>query len=179
MGAISDLLMMQLAFHASPNASAAAAAVFKEACVEGTLKLTPARGRILKEDELTDFTSVLRWARPTSNKTVIKFNQPPSTYLIFADYEHVQPKSIARECVVVSRVITQDDAMAALMKTAPGMKPRATWIPNMYFPEWTIDAPKRGFRARMRVRDDRSILLEIASYASAIPQLPSPGITHQ
>jgi hypothetical protein len=171
--------MMQFAFQTSPAASAAAAQVFKQACVQGTLKLSPERGRILKEYELTDFTSVLRWGRPTKNKTVIKFNDPPATYLVFADYGKAQPKSIARECIVVSRVITLDDAMAALIGTAPDLEPRLTWISNMYLREWTIDAPRRGFRARMRVRDDRSILLDVGSYETAIPTLPSPGITHQ
>jgi hypothetical protein len=107
---------------------------------------------------------VLGRYRAGAKHTVVKLNHPQSTYLIFADYGDVQPGNTERRCVLVSRAVTQRDAMLALMQTAPGIAPKQTWVPDMHLPEWTIDLPRQGYRTRMRVRPDNSIILEVANY---------------
>ena len=154
--------------YADDAASKKAVQIFKEACTQGALKLSPERGRILEQNELTDFTSVLQFFRATKNATVIKFNDPRGTFLVFADYVKVQAKGLGRQCIVVSRVLSLNDALAALIETAPDREPRRTWIPNMYLNGWTIDAPDRGFRASVGLRSDRSVIMEIGTYGSAM-----------
>ena len=45
---------------------------FREACVEGSLKLSPGRGKVLREREITDFVYMSDWGRPTRRRTVVK-----------------------------------------------------------------------------------------------------------
>lgn len=145
------------------TASQAAVQAFNEACVQGQFKLSPERGRILTKEEDVPFANVLP-TRPQTQHMTVKLAYPPQTYLVFAQYEHLQPHSIARECALVSGSITKHDAMAALMATAPGVNPEITYIPIMYLPEWTIDQPGKGFRSRMNLREGGSIILDVGMY---------------
>ena len=146
-------------------ASMSAVQAFKDGCSQGSLKLSPSQGRVLQDGERRpDLVSVIGRYRTTSKPTVIKFNYPRSTYLIFAEYRDAQPRGIDRVCVLWSRAITKRDAMQALMETAPGIAPKQTWIPDMHLPEWTIDVPQLGYRTRMKIQRDESIFLEVANY---------------
>jgi hypothetical protein len=154
-------------------ASAAAAAAFREGCEQGSLKLTPERGRVLKDSEAAEYVDALSWGRAVTQRTVVVFTYPPSTYMAIAQFRDVQPKGIARICVLVSKVLTDADASRALIETTPEIPPRQTWVPDMLVPEWTVDVPKQGYRKRMAVRHDGSTLLEVATYASD-PSTPPP-----
>ena len=157
------MLMIQQApsVYSDEAGSKAALQIFRDACTEGHIAVPPDRGRILRDSELTDFADFIRW-RATRGKTVVKFNYPRGTFLIFADYKHVQPKGIGRECIVVSRVLSLEDAVRGIVWTAPDLYPSRTWG------GWAIDVPERGFRARAIVRSDRSMLLELGTYASVL-----------
>jgi hypothetical protein len=155
--------------------SAAAAEAFREGCERGELRLNPERGRILKDSEAGEFVDVLNWGRAVAQRTVVKFTYPPSTFMIIAQFRNVQPKGVARVCVLVSKVLTDADASRALIETNPEIRPRQTWIPDVLVPEWTVDVPKQGYRKRMAVRRDGSTLLEVATYASDPNTPPSPA----
>ena len=157
--------MEQPALTPKEAASEAAVQAFTEACVQGQLRLSPERGRILTEKEETEFTDVLSTWQPVQHITV-KLNYPPQTYLVIAHFGHLQRHSIANECMVISGSLTKHDAMAALMATAPGVTPVITYVPIMYLPEWTIDLPKKGFQSRMWIREGGSIILEVRMYNS-------------
>lgn len=144
-------------------ASQAAVQAFTDACVQGQLKLSPERGRILTEKEETEFTDVLSTWQPVQHITV-KLNYPPQTYIVIAHFGHLQSHSIASECMLISGSVTKHDAMAALMATAPGVTPVITYVPIMYLPEWIIDLPKRGFQSLIRIREGGSIILEVRMY---------------
>jgi hypothetical protein len=146
--------------------SAAAAEAFREGCERGALKLTPDRGRVLKDSEAGEYVDVLHWGRAVAERTVVKFTYPPSTYMIIAQFRDVQPKGIARVCVLISKVLTDSDASRALVETTPEIPARQTWVPDVMIPEWIVDVPKQGYRKRMAVRRDGSTLLEVATYAS-------------
>jgi len=90
-------------------------------------------------------------------------------------FRDVQPKGIARLCVLVSKVLTDADASRALIETSPEIRPRQTWVPDMLLPEWTVDVPKQGYRKRMAVGRDGWTSLEVATYASD----PSPPQARQ
>ncbi|MFL6863296.1 MAG: hypothetical protein ACJ8DZ_09875 [Allosphingosinicella sp.] len=152
--------------------SAAAAEAFREGCERGALRLTPERGRILKDTEVGEFTQVLDWGRRFAKRTVVKFTHPRSTYMIIAEYDELQPKGFSRVCVLVSKILSDRDASRALIESTPEIRPLQTWIPDMHVPEWILDVPKQGYRKRMAVRDDGSILLEVATYA-VDPSTPS------
>lgn len=155
--------MQQTAPTAAEAASQAAVQAFNEACVQGQLRLSPERGRILKKNEETDFTDVLSTWQPVSHVTV-QLNYPPQTYLVFAKFGHLTSHSVASECMLISASVSKQDAMAALMATAPEVRPVITYIPIMYLPEWTIDQPKKGFESLMRIREGGSIILEVRMY---------------
>jgi hypothetical protein len=158
---------------AAQAASAAAAAAFREGCEQGSLKLTPERGRVLKDSEAAEYVDALSWGRPVTQRTVVVFTDPPSTYMAIYQLRDVQPKGIARICVLVSKVLTDEDASRALIETTPEIHPRQTWVPDMLIPEWTVDVPKQGYRKRMAVGHDGWTSLEVATYASA-PSTPPP-----
>jgi hypothetical protein len=153
--------------------SAAAAEAFREGCERGALKLTPERGRVLKDSEAGEFVNGFSWGRVVAERTVIQFTYPPSTYMAILQFRDVQPKGIARLCVLVSKVLTDEDASRALIETTPEIRPRQTWVPDMLIPEWTVDVPKQGYRKRMAVGRDGWTSLEVATYASP-PSTPTP-----
>ncbi|HWU92490.1 MAG TPA: hypothetical protein VN106_04500 [Sphingomicrobium sp.] len=175
-----SLLALALLSQAAPPpdaeaASKAAVQVFEQGCVQGALKLSPGRARVLKDSEVPPFADVLDKSG-LAKLVVVQMYYPPATYLVSGRYDHLQKHSIANQCVVISRVLNKVDAMTALMATAPKAKPVVTYHPVMYFPEWTIDQPKQGFMSRMRINDDNSILIEVATYNNGTPQA---GPKHQ
>lgn len=153
--------------------SEAAINAFREACIQGSLKLSPARGRVLRNNETTSFVDVIDWNRAKMRRTVVKLNTPSSTYLVFAEYKSVQPKSIAATCSLVSGYLSKEDAAAAFLEGLPPYEPRPRWVPNMYFPVWTADHPELGYRKRLRFRNDGSIVLEVGMYPAGEPRLRS------
>jgi len=163
--------LAQVTMQAPPAESKAAVEAFRDGCTRGSLKLPASRGRILKANEVPDFADVIQWGRPTRNYTVIKFNYPRSTYLIFADFISVQPKSIAKVCVLVSHAISRDDATEAFLETPPATKPEPACTMHYCVPAWTIDRPDLGYRKRLAFRDDDSIFLEVATYTQ-VPKTP-------
>ena len=136
--------------------------------MRGELNLPASRGRILKESEVTDFFDVLDWNRATSERTYIKFNYPPSTYLVIGQYKNVQPNSIVRSCALVSGSLTKEDAAAVFLEGLPDYEPHPLWWPNMYSPSWVADHPELGFRKRLSFRRDDSIVLQVGMYAKAL-----------
>jgi hypothetical protein len=171
---LAALLVMQATpwVYVDPAASKAAAQIFRDACTKGEVNVTPENGHRLSDRDAVDYAHVLGW-RATKHSTVVEFTNPRATYLVFADYEGNQPGSIGRECVVVSRVLSLEDALAAMMSTAPEIEPRRAWIPNMYLNGWTVDARKRGFRSSVSVRGDRSVQIDLGTYASAMDKQTS------
>ena len=149
-----------------PAESRAAAALFVEACLQGKVSLANGRGEILPAETQPDFAEVIDWNKP-AKRTIIKFRQPAETYLVLAEYKYAAKHGFARSCYLVSRKLNGDDAQRALLVGSEGMKPKQTWWPNFYFPEWTIDAPKLGYYKRMKMRDNRSMLLEYSMYADS------------
>jgi hypothetical protein len=137
---------------------------FREACVEGSLRLSPERGRILKESEITTFVDLFEWGRATTRRTVIKLNNPPETYLVLADYTHLQRNSIANSCSLVSGRVSHEQAAAAFLEGLPDRNLLPYWMPNMNLPIWTADHPEAGYRKRLTFRNDGSIVLQIGLY---------------
>ena len=150
-------------------ASQAVVNVFHEGCETGELHLPASRGRMLRESEFPPIADVLPFLRKSLNHKVIKFIFPPKTYLVLADFQAVTKRSVVRTCTVVSKAITTSDASRALTWNIGKGEARAGCIPNMYRREWTYDRPDDGYRKRMRIRDDKSVLIEVANYAN-IPQ---------
>src|SRR4051794_7313335 len=107
---------------AAEAASAAAAAAFREGCEQGSLKLTPDRGRVLKDSEAAEFINGFSWGRVVAERTAIEFTNPPSTWMAIIQFRDVQPKGIARLCVLVSKVLTDADASRALIETTPEIR---------------------------------------------------------
>ncbi len=149
--------------------SKAVVQIFRDACTRGEVRVPADRAHLLSDDDAATYSGFFG-IRQTKRITVIKFDDPRSTYVIFADYKNNQPKSIGRRCIVVSPILTLDDALRAMVWTAPDLEPQRQWVPNMYKDIWTIDAPKRGFKSTVSVLSDRSVRIEIGTYASALNQ---------
>ncbi len=146
--------------------SEAAAEMFREACVRGELNLSPQRGRILKGSEVPGYAEVLDWGREKSERTYIKLTYPPSTYLVIAQYGHVQRHSIVRSCALVSSALTGEEAVRLFLEGLPEPHPRPVWWPNSYGPFQVADYPELGFRKSLRFRNDGSVVLQVGMYAS-------------
>jgi len=171
-------LLAQLVPHRSGDGSSVAIQAFREACVQGSLRLTPARGRILKDREITDFVYLSDWGWPTSRRTVVKLAGARSSYLVIAEYKNLQPRSLARMCALVSADISKDEAAATYLDGLPEKVTTPMWWPNIYVPQWTSDHPELGYRKRLRFRSDGSIVLEVGMYPAAAAEM-NAGTTKQ
>src|SRR4051794_34559115 len=99
--------LIQAVLHRSGPGNSVAISAFKEACVDGSLRLSPARGRVLKGREITDFVYLSDWGRPTARRTVVKLNDAQSSYIVVTQYKNLQRRSIARSCALVSGDISK------------------------------------------------------------------------
>lgn len=151
---------------APPADSVSAASIYVEACLQGKLKLTPERGRMLSEREGTSFRNYFNWVGSPSRVRIIKFNQPRDTYLFLVDFKDAPARKIERTCILSSPQLNVKDARNAFMVGTEATRPRV-WNWNRYYPDWELDEPKLGFRKFLRVRDNRTIELEFSSYAPA------------
>ena len=147
-------------------ASQAVVEIFHEGCETGELRLPASRGRILETKEIPPIADVLPYFRKAHSHKVIRFNYPPSTFMVLADFDALTKRSVVRTCTVISTAITTSDATRALTWNIDKGEARARWIPDMYLREWIYDRPDRGYRKRMRLRDDKSVLIEVATYAN-------------
>lgn len=171
--AVLMLLQPAPSIYENDVASNRAVEIFRQACTEGALDLRVHAGRILTDHEAMRYRHVLPGMRATTREQVIQFSYPRATFLVFADFERVQPNGIARECVLVSRVISLKDALRAIIWTAPDVEPVRARIPGIYSYGWLVDVPKRGFRASVSLQSDRSIMVELGTYASAADSFPT------
>lgn len=168
----SFVLLIQAASNPSVAAPSPAIEAYREACVQGSFKLSPSRGRILSPGEPYHFIDYLAAAESIEHRTIVKLSQATSSYLIFTEYKQLQPRSIARTCVLDSNAVSKREAMGAFLEGLPeknDVSPR--WIPDMYEPIWTSDHPELGYSKMFRFRDDGSTVLEIGMYAAASAQM--------
>jgi hypothetical protein len=161
------------AIYADAAGSKAALQIYTDACTKGQIAISPSKAHTLSERDAVRFEGLLPFSRSTKKTAVIEFTYPRATYLIFAEFKHNQRRSIGRVCMVLSKVLSLDDALRAIMLTAPDIEPVQTWIPDTWKNGWVIDAPKRGFRASASFQNDRSILLQLGIYAAALDQSSS------
>jgi hypothetical protein len=147
--------------------SGAVVELFRAACTRGQLRLSNG-ARTIKEKDLPHYANVLNSWTKWTNQTFVEFKYPATTYVVLADLQNPQPKSIARRCMVVSRKLTQRDAVYALVESTPDVEPRQTWVPAMHLPEWTIDLPKEGYRKSLYFGRDGTTYLELGTYKSAL-----------
>jgi hypothetical protein len=166
-GVLTIALLAQAILHKSGVGDSAAIRAFREACIEGALNLSPARGRVLEEREITDFVSMSDWGRPKARRTVVKLTDAPSSYIVVSEYKNLQRKSIARSCALVSADITKDEAATAYLEGLPDK----VVAPLGWPPQWTSDHPELGYRKRLRLRSDGSIVLEVGMYPTAAAKM--------
>ena len=173
-----SLLLMQASPAPSVTAVSPAIAAYREACIEGSFKLSPARGRVLKLGEPYNFLDYLAFPESISHRTIVKLSEPPSTYLIFTECKQLQPGSIARTCALDSNSVSKREAMGAFLEGLPDKEVSPKWIPDMYEPIWTVSHPELGYAKQFRYREDGSTVLEIGMYpTSAAPM--NAGTTKQ
>ena len=83
---------------------------FREACVEGSFVLSPSRGKVVPERELGHFIDFVAGPQSIARRTVIKLAAVRGSYLVITEYQHLQPRSIARTCAVDSRAVSKQEA---------------------------------------------------------------------
>ena len=168
----------------APTASSAtspsqlAIQAFREACIQGSLKLSRERGRIIEGKELNDYWVLYSWDRTPAHSTIIKLNQSPTSYLVLDELKYVQSGSIARSCRLISRDVTQQEAMAAFLEGLPDKDVSPAWIPDMYLPIWTADHRELGYRKQLSFGSHHSITLELGMYPTSAAQM-NAGTTKQ
>jgi hypothetical protein len=170
-GFASFALLVQAATNASVAAPSPAIEAFRQACIEGSFKLSPSRGRVLKPGEPYNFIDYLAFPESIAHRTIVKLSEPPSTYLILTEYKQLQPRSIARTCALDSNSVSKREAMGAFLDGLPDKNLSPKWIPDMYEPIWTADHPELGYSKLFRYRDDGSTVLEIGMYPASADQM--------
>jgi hypothetical protein len=179
MPALAAFALLAPAASAPVAAASPAVQAYREACVEGSFKLSPSRGRIISPSEHKyNFIDYLAAGQSIAKRTIVKLNEPPKTYLIFTEYKQLQPGSIARTCALDSNSVSKRQAMAVFLEGLPDKNLSPKWIPNMYEPIWNADHPELGYRKLFRFRDDGSTVLEIGMYPTSAAQMTA-GTTKQ
>ena len=167
-------LLIQAVLHPSGPGNDVAIRAFREACVQGSLRLSADRGRLLRKSEITDFVYISDFGRGKARRTVVKLNGAPSSYIVVAEYKDLQPKSIARSCALVSHDVSKADALGAYLD---GLPDKVT--PPMFWPpQWMSDHPELGYRKRLRFRGDGTAILEVGMYPTAAANM-NAGTTKQ
>jgi len=165
-------LLAQVASAPSGAATGSAIQAYREACIEGSFKFSTSRGRILDPSEHSySFIDYLAAGESIAKRTIVKLNDPPKTYLIFTEYNQLQPRSIERTCVLDSGSVSKREAIGAFLEGLPDKDLSPRWIPNMYEPIWNADHPELGYRKLFRFRDDGSTVLEIGMYPTSPAQM--------
>lgn len=175
---VSFVLLIQAATSSSVAAPSPAIEAYREACIQGSFKLSPSRGRILNPGEPYHFIDYLALAESIAHQTIVKLSETPSSYLIFTEYKQLQPRSIAKTCVLDSNSVSKREAMGAFLEGLPEKDVSPRWIPDMYEPIWTSDHPELGYSKLFRYRDDGSTVLEIGMYPTSAAEM-NTGATKQ
>ncbi|SRR5258708_594187 len=171
-------LLVQAASTPSVAAANSAIEAYREACIEGSLKLSPSRGRIVKPDAHLDVVDFVTPDGSIASQTAVELYGARSTFLIITEYQRLQPKSIAKSCVLVSRSVSKREAMAAYLEGIPEKVVTPDWIPNMYLSTWTSDHPELGFRKKLGSRENGRIVLAIGTHPTTRNQT-NAGTTKQ
>ena len=118
---MTSMVLILSALAAANSESAAAAELYREACVKGELRLNPQDGSLVEFGDLPDD---VRWMRrynhPAQQATYVKMTYPASTYVLMTTYKTKRPKAVASECIVAS------PCLRLKMRRAPCWRERLT-----------------------------------------------------
>jgi hypothetical protein len=158
------LLALALLAVPAPHAvSAQVIQVYREACVEGGLRLTPERGRVVRWDDLPEFARDLRWGDLEPDRTTyVAMKEPPSTYVALTHFKPGNHGHLASQCIVASRSIRIEDAAAAFFEGTP--KAHASrYLPWSRW--WDIDVPEQGYRKTLWIAShSKYVVLQTTLY---------------
>lgn len=137
----------------------AVAQLFIEACLNGQLRLGKDRGEIVTRDKLPELVRGLlpgQWGSvsetPTSSLTIVKLNDPPSTYIFMATYKVKKPHrgNPAASCTLVSRSISLEQSAAFFVKLAPEARVVQGYYYGQWPADWTREVPEKGYSIFLR-----------------------------
>jgi hypothetical protein len=158
------LLAFALLAVPAPHAqSAEVMQVYREACVEGGLRLTAERGRVVRWEELPEFARDLRWGDLEPDRTTyVAMKAPPSTYVALTHFKPGNRAHLASECIVASRSIRIEDAAVAFFEGTPKAHP-IRYLPWSRW--WDIDVPEQGYRKTLWVAShSKYVVLQTTLY---------------
>ena len=136
--------------------------VYREACVEGRLRLTPDRGEIVGWKDVSEFARWTRWGDERQDQTTyVRMKQPPRTYVLLTHYKPNKGR-LASECIVASQSIRFEDAAAAFLEGTPKVQ-AAQGCPHCRW--WDIDMRDQGYRKTLWVSAlSKYVVLETTLY---------------
>lgn len=150
-------LLPQSAAVESPGETVAL--LFRDACLNGELRLGRGRAEIVAPDSLP---ALVRGQMPgeysalgkssVDRLTVVKVTDPGSTYIFMATYKVKQPNrgSPAASCTVMSRSISLEQGAAFFLKLAPDARVRTGRWNGQWPAHWTREVPEKGYTLRLR-----------------------------
>ncbi|HEV2748695.1 MAG TPA: hypothetical protein VGW34_15545 [Allosphingosinicella sp.] len=132
--------------------------LFREACIDGELRLTRSRGEQIKWRDLP--ASVGTFKLINQNEKLAKYfkiHEAPETYLSMVQYDKSHPGNIISECVVISGAIDRKEAARIFTEGTPDKRVRASTSGAGGM--WHIDVPEYHYRKTLLDEGDHMILM--------------------
>jgi hypothetical protein len=146
---------------AGSSASPTVLDVYREACVDGALQVTP--------DELVDSTrmpNIILHSDVQAERrriTYIRMKQPADTFVMIEQFDPSPRVKFETICKVASTQWTEKGAQRSFIAGTINPKVWDTREPGQIFNPYVIDQPQNGVRKRLFVHDDW-VMIETAVY---------------
>ena len=137
--------------------------VYREACVDGQLQLTPERGRISSRTQIPSIMYTEDSRNHPENVTLIQMKQPAKTFIVIEQFSRSSRGKFESICKVASTNWTETEARRAFVAGSVNPKVLDTRDSGHPFEPFVIDQPAQGLRKRLFVNDDW-VMIETAIY---------------
>jgi hypothetical protein len=158
-------LLPLTALLAVSSSDEAVAALNREACVDGTLQLTPDRGELIDSSRMPNIAFFSDVDAKPKKVTYVRMKQPSKTFLMIETYAPGPSVKFETVCKVASRNLSQEAAEKAFFDGIVG-KPKVFSARDGGHPNepYVIDQPEAGLRKRLYAIGDW-VMIETAIYA--------------
>ena len=154
---------------AATTRSQAVVDVYRQACVDGQLKLTPERGELIDISRMPDairYSDSLAKPRKT---LYIRMKEPSRAFVLIEQYVPGPWAKFETVCKVASRDLTEEDAQTAFFDGVANPKFTDNRDGGHPYEPFEIDQPQNGLRKRLFVKREWMVI-ETAIYWPAKQQ---------
>jgi hypothetical protein len=149
---------------AGSSASPTVLDVYRQACFDGELQITPDRGELVDITRMPDIILHSDVRAERRQITYVRMKQPGHTFVMIEQFDPSPRVKFKTICKVASTQWTAKGAQTAFIAGTINPKIWDTRDPGHIFNPYVIDQPTNGLRKRLFVHDDW-VMIETAVYA--------------